>query len=101
MNRFGLKEDDYHFIKDTILKYLGSKQNVKIFVFGSRPRGDFKAYSDIDLWIEAKSSVTAAELEDLNEIFEESDLAIKVDLVTPGTVFEDYLPSNQRELVEF
>lgn len=101
MKRFGLKEDDYQYIKATIFEFLKPKKKVKVLAFGSRARGDFKTYSDLDLWIESEPAITSAELADLNEVFEDSDLAIMIDLVTPETVFEEYLPAIQRELVEF
>ena len=33
------------------IKKLGRKYNIKIYIFGSRARGDYKEYSDIDICI--------------------------------------------------
>ncbi|PIP94074.1 MAG: hypothetical protein COW00_11820 [Bdellovibrio sp. CG12_big_fil_rev_8_21_14_0_65_39_13] len=75
---FGLSESDYSFIANHLKPLLDS--GAKIWCFGSRARGDHKLFSDLDLMIE-DSVDRAREISTLNEIFEESRLPIKVDIV--------------------
>ncbi|MBL7670655.1 MAG: nucleotidyltransferase domain-containing protein [Bdellovibrionaceae bacterium] len=79
-------------IKSILLSELEAKLHYVLFVFGSRATSQFRKYSDLDLWIESSPRLTARELSDLHEKFEESDLAIKVDLVTPENCLPVYLP---------
>ncbi len=52
MNKFGLPQKTYTIIKE-YLKQIKEIENVKIF--GSRARGNFKPYSDIDLVLYGKN----------------------------------------------
>ncbi|MGL5965052.1 MAG: nucleotidyltransferase domain-containing protein, partial [Fusobacteriaceae bacterium] len=65
---FGLKENEFYLIIDILKKYIKEIEWVKIF--GSRARGDFKKYSDIDLAIVLKKDI----LLELKNEFVESDL---------------------------
>lgn len=100
-NQLGLSLNDYEFIKDSILRVCQNKESVTIKVFGSRARGDYKKYSDLDLWLEVSPVLTDTELMNLRELFEDSDLPIKIDIVTPETVLAEYLPNISRELKLF
>jgi len=72
-------------IKNIILSHLKEYDPLKIGIFGSFARGDYKKGSDIDILVEFKVSpslLTLIKLEnDLSEI-----LGIKVDLVTTGAL---------------
>lgn len=98
---FGLSNSDYCFIKNAIQDFCSSKQSIKILVFGSRARGNYQKYSDLDIWVETSPALNTAEITELKEFFEESDLSIKIDIVSPQTVLQDYLPNIQKELIEF
>lgn len=75
---FGLTESDFSFIANHLKPLQDS--GAKIWCFGSRARGDHKLFSDLDLMIE-DSVDRSREISTLNEIFEESRLPIKVDIV--------------------
>jgi len=62
------------------LKEFFKDDNVKIYLFGSRARGDFRKYSDIDIAIESDSDLRDKIIE-LKNILEESNLIYKVDIV--------------------
>ncbi|MGZ3634290.1 MAG: nucleotidyltransferase domain-containing protein, partial [Parachlamydiaceae bacterium] len=49
-----------------------------------------KKYSDIDLWIESEPELLQNEITNLMDIFEQSDLTIKVDIVTEETCLRVY-----------
>lgn len=101
MDLHGLSQENYSYILKTIENILKNKYQSNIKIFGSRSRSDYKQYSDLDLWIECSPALTSHELQNLRDEFEESDLPIKIDIVTPETVLKDYLPSIKRELKEF
>ena len=58
---------------------------VAVWAFGSRARRTAKPYSDLDLALVAPQPLRLAELGDLAEAFESSDLTIRVDLVDWAT----------------
>ena len=62
------------------LKEFFKNYDVKIYLFGSRARGDFRKYSDIDIAVESKEDIRDKIIE-LKEILEESNLIYKVDIV--------------------
>lgn len=72
---FGLKEEEFYLMIEILKKYSREIEWVKIF--GSRARGDFKNYSDIDLAINFKED-TILEIKDK---FSESNLQYGVDIV--------------------
>ncbi len=84
-------------ITGILLSMLESKSDYKISVFGSRANDRYRKYSDVDLWIESSPPLNAREISDLLEKFEESDLAFRVDLVTPENCLPDYFTQIQKE----
>ena len=76
-----------HFLVSTIRKYF---PDAKIFFFGSRMRGDYKPFSDIDLCVDAGSSMNLGQLALLEEEFSESDLQYKVDLSDWHRISEEF-----------
>lgn len=65
-----------------------------VWVFGSRATGTARRYSDLDLAIDAGRVLTLDEAAVLREVFEESDLPYKVDVVDWRTVSDHF-----RELI--
>lgn len=61
-------------------------ENVIVWVFGSRARGNPKRSSDLDLAIDANRVLTKQENSALFHAFEASDLPYKVDVVDLHTV---------------
>ena len=62
------------------LKEFFKNDDVKVYLFGSRARGDFRRYSDIDLAVESNEDIRDKIIE-LKDILEESNLIYKVDIV--------------------
>lgn len=63
----------------------------KVWVFGSRAKGNAKKYSDLDLAIRLPGSALTLELLTvLSYAFEESTLPYKVDIVDLATVATDF-----------
>lgn len=64
-------------LKQFLKEYLRDKK-VKVYLFGSRARGDFSYSSDIDLAFEIEDEINLSEI---RYILEESNLPYKVDIV--------------------
>lgn len=96
--RFGLAHEDYAFIQRELEQRLKGKATV--WCFGSRARGNHKPFSDLDLMIECEVDVTR-ELAELKEVFEESRLPIKVDLVELKDFAQSYRAGFEKDKVIF
>ncbi|MCB0307821.1 MAG: nucleotidyltransferase domain-containing protein [Bdellovibrionales bacterium] len=75
---YAIDERDKLWIAQVIRAYL---PKCKILAFGSRIQGNARKYSDLDLAIDCKKLVPLLELGHLREVFSESNLLFKVDLV--------------------
>ncbi|MEW5682145.1 MAG: nucleotidyltransferase domain-containing protein [Pseudomonadota bacterium] len=64
--------------------------NNEVWAFGSRVKGNAKAYSDLDLAIITDTPLPLALLAEIAEAFSESDLPWKVDLVDWATTSERF-----------
>lgn len=64
-------------LREFLKKYLEGKK-VKVYLFGSRARGDFSSRSDIDLAFDIEDEIN---LSQIRYIIEESNLPYKVDIV--------------------
>lgn len=62
-----------------------------VHIFGSRANGSARAGSDLDLLINLGRRITIAELAELKNAFDESDLPFKVDLVDAYSVADGFL----------
>lgn len=87
-------------VKNIILNHLKGYHPVKVGIFGSFARGEYKKGSDIDILIEFKetpSLLTLIKLEnELSEI-----LGIKVDLVTTGALTNKRIKKSiQKDLIK-
>lgn len=90
--KFGLNEEDYQFIRDHLEVLEKVDLTAQIWVFGSRARGDYKPFSDLDLMIESDQDLSAR-CGELSEIFTKSNLPIKIDLVQKSDFAESFKPS--------
>lgn len=91
MNNFtGLNEKNLIEIQKILMNILKTKKEYSVFVFGSRSKNTYKPYSDLDLWLHSEPAMTSKELSVLRESFEESNIPIQVDLVTPENCLPEY-----------
>ena len=78
MNRAELKAASETFIRETLRRHL--RENIPVYLFGSRARNVARWNSDYDLWIDADlPNATIAKIQDE---LEESFVPFKVDIVT-------------------
>ena len=76
--KLDLQKEELEIVKNIIKKYIPDKI---VWVFGSRINGKAKPFSDLDLVIVDEKPLDFQLFVELKNAFEESDLAIKVDLV--------------------
>ncbi len=98
MPDFGLSPEVQKMVFEILASSLNTKHKFSISVFGSRAKNKQRQYSDLDLWIAAEPAMTEQELSGLHQDFLDSDLPIKVDIVTPETCLVEYLPRVKAEL---
>ena len=73
--------------------------NAKIWLFGSRVRGEAKKFSDVDLLIDLGKPISIETLSKLNLAFEESLLPYKVDIADAMTISETFRKNIQSQLI--
>jgi len=98
-NTFGLSNSQFDLLKKLVIdpiKGLGGK----VLIFGSRARGDHHPFSDIDVLFSLPHEVSPSALGKIKEDAEESQLAIKVDLVEVNQLAQSYVQNVMQERVE-
>jgi predicted nucleotidyltransferase len=99
--KFGLQEK--HLLQlETLLFRPLKDAGFKIWIFGSRARGDHRPFSDIDLLYQLPETTTnfASLISRLKENLEEGPLPYKIDLVDINDLAESYKEKILRERVE-
>lgn len=97
--KFGLSKEDYSLLKSLLFDPLKEK-SAKLWVFGSRARGDHKPFSDVDVLYSASTKLPLGFISEIKESLEESRLPIKVDLVSVEDLAESYRESVERDKIE-
>jgi predicted nucleotidyltransferase len=87
-----IAEDDLEIFKTII-----STLPYTIYAYGSRVKNRSKKFSDIDLCI--IENITDLEMSDIKEIFEESNLAMKVDIKRSSDMSVDFFNIIKNDLV--
>jgi type I restriction enzyme S subunit len=78
-----LRPSEKKLVKDILQQHV---PNCEVYVFGSRATGKEKKFSDLDLVVNCKKSLTIKKISDLKEAFSNSDLPFRVDIVDLFTV---------------
>ncbi len=90
MNVYGLKKEQLDFINSSIDSIIGEDSSLRVYLFGSRATGKHRQNSDIDIAIKSKQVNIDKKISELKDIFKESDIPYKVDLVNWDLILEDY-----------
>jgi uncharacterized protein len=64
--------------------------DAKIYIFGSRVKGNAKPFSDLDVAIENNPPLNPHAMAELKNDFSESSLPIKIDVVDWGSIDENF-----------
>lgn len=67
-------------VKEVVFSVIPSKE-IKVFIFGSRATGNASRFSDIDLGIKGSAPISGVRIAEIKELFEDSNLPFKVDVV--------------------
>lgn len=96
--KFGISDTDIQIINEEIYKNLGNTLNPKVYIYGSRIKGNFRKFSDIDILFVADSY----DEESLSKIdFTALDIPYKVDFVLKKDLFEGYRDEIEKHMVLF
>lgn len=95
--KFGLTPSQYKYITENVVSPL-VELGLKIYCFGSRARGDYHKFSDLDLMIEGESSEKAQRLKSqIEEQLSNENFPYKVDLVFIGEYADSYKKSYDQD----
>ena len=86
--------------KAILLKIIHDKlPDCKVYLYGSRARGDYQPESDIDLAIDNGKPIGFKVLASLLGEFEETNIPLKVDLIDLNDLDENFKKQVQKEMV--
>ena len=95
----GLTQDEYQFLVDEIKTPL-EKAGARLWLFGSRARGDHKPFSDVDLLVEGRL-LDGSLIGKLQETAENSNFPYKIDLVLDDELADAYRSNVEVDKVLF
>jgi uncharacterized protein len=90
MKAFGLEPRHIQSIKEILAKVFNYQEKVKVFIFGSRVKGNHREFSDIDLAIKATSKKIKDKIPHLQDLLVESNIPFKVDAVAWEDIAKEY-----------
>lgn len=90
--KFGLTEKEWNILDQTLIRPLLKEQNAKVWIFGSRARGDYKKFSDIDILFSLSEGKKLPQgfLSQIKENLDNSSLPYKVDIVDIKELAQSY-----------
>lgn len=95
--KFGLTGQQYQYIQKTVVQPL-KNQGATVWIFGSRARGDYQQYSDLDIMVGFEEDISA-DVSNIQEILDEGNFPYKVDIVQSKDFAESYRESFDRDKV--
>lgn len=96
--KYGLNDAQLQFLDKTVVRPLRD-HGARVWLFGSRARGDHKPFSDIDIMVESNVDLRGP-ISEIQEILTESSLPFKVDLVQDRDFAISYRPGYLQDRVE-
>ena len=95
---YGLTNEQLSYLKRFVVEPLVN-EGARVWLFGSRARGDQKVFSDIDLMVESERDLRST-ISAIQEVLTNSDLPFKVDLVQDRDFATSYRAGYLRDRVE-
>jgi uncharacterized protein len=89
--KYGLNDQQFAMLLDLVINPL-KVTGATVWIFGSRARGDYKPFSDIDLMYELPKglSLPTGFISQIKEKIEESRFPYKIDLVDAQDMAQSY-----------
>ena len=94
---FGLEDRHLAFIKETLRKFVPNP-TAKFYVFGSRAKGNFREYSDIDIAVDSKDFTPDVKSK-LEFEFENSTFPYEIDVVDLNNISDNFKDLIKDDLV--
>jgi len=94
---FGLEERHLDFIKGVLKKYVDNPK-AKFYIFGSRAKGKYRKYSDVDIAVDSAYFTQDVKLK-MEMEFENSTFPYEVDIVDLNVIDESFKELIRDELV--
>ena len=98
--KFGLEQRHLDFLKEILQKNI-SDNNAKFYIFGSRAKGTYKDYSDVDIAVKLPNKKLSTDI--LGKIlleFSDSTLPYEVDVIDLNSIDEKFKKLIADSLVE-
>jgi uncharacterized protein len=95
---FGLGPEQWAIIKEKVIEPLKA-EGAEVFIYGSRARGDYQKFSDIDILYREKTPIAPKQIAKIKLELEEGTLPVKVDLVNWLELADEYKPIVEKEKV--
>jgi predicted nucleotidyltransferase len=96
-DRFGLSQPHWELLTKLLLQPI-KEAGGRVWIFGSRARGDYRRFSDLDVLI--AGPITPNRISSIGEQLEESTLPVQVDLVLEPNLADAYRTGVLKERVE-
>lgn len=95
--KYGLTIAELEFVQSNIVDPL-SREGAQIYLFGSRARGNYQKFSDVDIMVESKTDLTK-QISKIKENAQNSAFPYKIDLVSFNEFSESYKSNYMKERI--
>ena len=95
---FGLEDRHVNFIKELLKRHVPNS-DAKFYVFGSRAKGNYREYSDVDIAIDCPDMTLDKRLKLLSD-FENSTFPYEVDIIDLNTIKDSFKNIIKDDLIE-
>lgn len=98
---YGLSQEEFEFLKMNLIDLIKLHQ-ADVYLFGSRAKGKFQKFSDIDLFYKdsSKEKVPSELITKILIFFEDSHFPYKIDLVKYESLAKSYLPGIEQDKIK-
>lgn len=97
---YGLEEKYIEFIKGTIKTYFPD-DDIKCYIFGSRAKGEYQEYSDIDIALQLGDvKISIDKIGQILMAFKDSTLPYEVDVIDLNSIDNKFKNIIQDSLIE-
>ena len=97
--KFGFTENELDYFQKELVSPL-KDIDAKVWIFGSRARGDHQKFSDVDILVESHDEKINQLLSSIREKFEEGSFPYKIDLLLLEDLAKSYRDSVLKDRIE-